>query len=940
MITVMIVLLLVLVFVIFFFFIKPIRIPDGSPTHKQADALYQRDKAFTDWLPYVEFDQTTQTFLLEDGYSVGALLHVNVVATEAKPDEYLADIEDKLVSVLNHAVPQDDNPYIVQFFVADSNDVQPFIDRYHAYFSTQNNRFTKNFLIHMVKHFKALANPEGYFVDNTVTGSAWSAKQRGVYVCLYKRLNAKERLAEQGYLSKKKGSYAPASALNRVVEKFVTQLQSMGIKAQRGQEADLVHWLQTWFNPGVTLPGRSTLAWQKDKPFGYDLSQQLTLSQPTSDAEKGNWYFNDKPHRVIVVDGLRLVPNYGHLTGERVMGEHRYALFDQLPAGCTVNVTVVIKAQDVVQNHLAMLKTSSKGPSTESMLTSEDADKALQAIQQGDHLYPCVMTVFVRGEDDEDLKQKLEAVQALLVSNGLLSVAEHNMLVPLDVYIRNLPFNYEPQRDKVFPLSRYVFASHISRLLPLWGRGRGTGNPGLVFYNRGAEPLVFDPLNPQDRASNAFGLILGPPGSGKSALMVYLLLQFIARYNARVFIIEKGESFKLVGEHCKNMGLEVNSVFLHPKYDVSLPPFANALTMLAMEEERHASLQSVDTLIERDLDSFDSSQMDQHVQAAQSDQDTERDFLGEMELVARFMITGGDQKEEDALSRADRLLIRHAIVNAALKKREQLQESPNTDPTVLTEDVVEELRLLSQSEERREQRRARAQEMADAMELFCSGVQGHFFNRPGKLWPESDVTIMDIGLFSQEAYKDGLAVAFTSLMNMIAGIAERDQQSDRPIILLGDESHLFFQNPLLAVYFVKMTKMFRKLGCWPWMATQNLEDFSHDARKMLSMVEWFIAMTCPKEQVELIGEVRDLSEEQKALLLSTRKESKKYTEGVVMGKTVLSLIRNVPPPLALALAQTEQHEKAHRANIMKQQQCSEIEAAYQIAASMSKEENP
>jgi hypothetical protein len=46
------------------------------------------------------------------------------------------------------------------------------------------------------------------------------------------------------------------------------------------------------------------------------------------------------------------------------------------------------------------------------------------------------------------------------------------------------------------------------------------------------------------------------------------------------------------------------------------------------------------------------------------------------------------------------------------------------------------------------------------------------------------------------------------------------------------------------------------------------------------------------------------------------------------------LFRNVPPRLALALAMTEQAEKAERQRIMKQLGCSEVEAAMHIAEQM------
>ena len=73
------------------------------------------------------------------------------------------------------------------------------------------------------------------------------------------------------------------------------------------------------------------------------------------------------------------------------------------------------------------------------------------------------------------------------------------------------------------------------------------------------------------------------------------------------------------------------------------------------------------------------------------------------------------------------------------------------------------------------------------------------------------------------------------LINQINGVVEREQYSSRPTFVLGDEAHLVTTNPLLAIFIVKIVKMWRKLGAWLWLATQNLEDFPDAARKLLSL---------------------------------------------------------------------------------------------------------
>ena len=57
----------------------------------------------------------------------------------------------------------------------------------------------------------------------------------------------------------------------------------------------------------------------------------------------------------------------------------------------------------------------------------------------------------------------------------------------------------------------------------------------------------------------------------------------------------------------------------------------------------------------------------------------------------------------------------------------------------------------------------------------------------------------------------------------------------------------------------------------------------------------------------------------------------KYVEGVVLSDTLEALFRCVPPPLCLALAMTEKHEKAERARIMRERGCSELQAAEIVA---------
>jgi hypothetical protein len=250
---------------------------------------------------------------------------------------------------------------------------------------------------------------------------------------------------------------------------------------------------------------------------------------------------------------------------------------------------------------------------------------------------------------------------------------------------------------------------------------------------------------------------------------------------------------------------------------------------------------------------------------------------------------------------------------------------------VLTEDVRNALRKRSGDPLLAEMRKARLMEMADAMDMFCQGANGELFNRPGSPWPEADITIVDLATFAREGYNAELSISYISLINTVNNIAERDQFLGRPILNVADEGHIILKIPLLSLYNVKITKMWRKLGAWFWLSTQNIDDIPKAAESMLNMSEWLICFNMTPDEVEKIARYFKLTPAQKALMLSARKELGKYSEGVILSRSMEVLFRAVPPSLHLALAMTELEEKNQRYQLMQQHQISELDAALLVA---------
>jgi conjugative transfer ATPase len=896
----------------------------NPPTESRMRDMYHRPPSFTNLLPWCDYDAATQAFLLEDGRSVSALFELRPATTDARPELWMREFRDKIQAAIS-SLPETDPPWVVQFFMQDERRLESLADQVEKYAhpDCRDSVFTQDWLALLREHLSEISQPEGLFVDEKITGEPWRGRLRRVRMTLYRR----RRAAPLQY-----GELGAEAELEDVANRLVSSLKECGVVARRRDGRHLYEWLFRWFNPhpqGIEGDTETLLRMmpypgddRDDRPFGYDFAERLMQGLPAADPRLGVWWFDDVPHRAVTLHGLSKLPAIGQIASERLIGDHVFAAFDRMPENAILSMTVTVRPQDLVRNHLAKIEKASFGDYAEARLAAQDAKEAQMEIAKGNKLFPLQTVFFVRGGasgDREanlnDLRQKTQKTNSLLLSNHLQPIQEAMDLVALDLYIRALPMAYDPDFDKrETKRSRFCFARHIANLAPVYGRSTGTGKPGLTFFNRGGEPLIFDPI--KDRKSNAHALILGPTGAGKSALLAYVTMQMMAVHRPRLFIVEAGGSFSLLGQYFASLGIGVNQVAMKPGEDVSLPPFADALKLFDARGRRRFEPDEA-----RAWDGDDDATED-----ADDSGDGARDYLGEMEIVARLMITGGDAREDNRLTRADRWLIQQAIILAARRVGEA------GGAQVLTEDIERALRELAEE-------RPSARGMADALGHFCTpgSLAAHFFNRPGKLWPDADVTIFEMGVLAKDGYEDKLAVAYVSLMNHIHALVEREQYSGRPTLALTDEAHLITTNPLLAPYVVKISKMWRKYGAWLWLATQNMQDFPDAAKRMLNMMEWWICMAMPPEEIEHIARFRDLTDEERALLLAASKEPGKYAEGVVLGPSIKALFRNVPPALALALAMTDPDEKAERARIMKERGCTELEAAKIVARRIAQE---
>ena len=149
---------------------------------------------------------------------------------------------------------------------------------------------------------------------------------------------------------------------------------------------------------------------------------------------------------------------------------------------------------------------------------------------------------------------------------------------------------------------------------------------------------------------------------------------------------------------------------------------------------------------------------------------------------------------------------------------------------MITQDVVNAFQTIATNRELPEHRRNRALEMGDGMALFCSGLAGHFFNRPGQSWPKPMSPSSKWACWPGKGYEDQLTVAYLSMMSHINDLVERHQHDDRPTLVVTDEGHIITTN-FAGALRGQDHQMWRKLGAWFWMPPRIWKTFRMPAAK-------------------------------------------------------------------------------------------------------------
>ncbi len=864
---------------------KPLTKDQGNApliSDSQSEVLFA--PSFVDLLPVKRY-LGDGIFHFRNG-GLGSIFKIQTISLEATTKDYQKEVLDALTFVLKNAISYEHVDFwLSQMFIIKKQSAEELLNKIHTHCNNNkdqktNLKFSENYLKSMDSHIHSLSNKKGAFIDKE-TGESWSLSQLEVYFCLWqeKSINIQDLNKE-------------FDIINDAIVRIEHALIQAKIKPRRMNDQNYIDIISGFFHDKRIKYKHNTLNYLDE-----DLSQ-IALNHPKITVqEDGIFCFehNDKLKHAAYMPLERIEDadaiNVGHLSAENK--NTKLSLFDRLPVGSIWSQTTIYISHDKADEYLEKIKNSSIGDDTKSEQNSNDAQSAKIKAAKGDYIVRYAAGLFLFNNKKNQLKETLRKVNSIFSALGLKLLEPKENPLSQDDFIRSLPFCFNYALDQKFYKKRAALQhiSTVAALSPFYGRSTGTGTAGVVKFNRGGEALMFDPV--VDKSQNAFGLLFGPSGTGKSAWLIEFLFSMMAIHHPKhVFIIEKGDSFGLFVDHCKQQGLSTNKVTIKANSkDVHLPPFANATRLI----------------IDKDIDQ-------------------ERDLLGELLIIAQLMITGGEVKESEKFERSDWDTVANAIQLAA-------QNTLDDDRDItLTQDVINALNELANSDDLMSSEKERIRKMSKSMRVYInSDFDKRIFNTPGELFPESDITQLDVGVFGSDGYESKLVVAFASLVNDINRIAEKNQFSARPIFLLIDEAHLFTKHPLIISWILKMVKMWRKWGVWVWFATPSLKDYTDAASSMFDTIEWIICLKIKKSEAAELAKLIDMTDEQKKLIASINGAKGQYKEGVVISDQLSTLFRSVSMPLALALAMTEQSEKAIRQKIMQEKSCSEMEAAYRIA---------
>ena len=205
---------------------------------------------------------------------------------------------------------------------------------------------------------------------------------------------------------------------------------------------------------------------------------------------------------------------------------------------------------------------------------SIDAEEAMSVAAAGDVLFAQYTTTVICGDEDEASVEEAAALVAKTVQNlGFSARIEH--VNSVEAWRGSLPGDgYRNVRRVV------LHTLNLADLLPISSVWAGNRENPCPFYLPGSPPLLYAATTGStpfrfNLHSGDIGhtFMVGPPGSGKSTFLGFIVAQFFRYPRAQVFAFDKGYSLLVLTRACGgefyDLGGETGGLSFYPLADLA-----------------------------------------------------------------------------------------------------------------------------------------------------------------------------------------------------------------------------------------------------------------------------------------------------------------------------------------------------------------------------------
>jgi len=322
---------------------------------------------------------------------------------------------------------------------------------------------------------------------------------------------------------------ARLASLATVDRAVITQLEPIGIKAARLNDAQMTELLYEYLNP-------SRASYSEPRPLCSDLTLRSQVALSACEAHFDHVRIDGTYHRAVNL----------HLRPESL----RFSMLDDLREVLTADYDLVVTLhapnQSQAQSELLTTGTIAKAIAAASKFRAyheadhqaEQADDLVELVNvSGQKLYGCSFSVILHDKSAGRLNERVaDAVQGfrkLGEAEGVIDDMNH-----LPLFLSALP-NHSHLNSRRFLMQTEAAA----QLLPLSAPWRGTRRPAIVFPASDQQLVSLDLFDPGLPAKH--GLVIGSTGSGKSFTTNMLLSSFyIESERNHIVIIDVGGSYR------------------------------------------------------------------------------------------------------------------------------------------------------------------------------------------------------------------------------------------------------------------------------------------------------------------------------------------------------------------------------------------------------------